>query len=191
MFMPNYSKIIEKVFKKKQGKCPVSFRVHTNDERQYYVIIMVDISRMDKNGPNYDENYRKLFQYSGEGMFKSLSDSNVVSEYFNPYKRDIEQGLNLWEKAIQFGYNYENYSYFDKFEVLIDEAIKGTAYPDVLFQFSTEFSRPFVNLMFYNIMTIDKNKFMEQLSINLSGVIDLTSYEIFWSSANRPPKRDN
>lgn len=188
--MADFSKLIYKLFKS-WGKPPVEFKVQTNDERLYHVIIIIDASKMDKNGPNYDKSYRKMFDYSGSGVFKTLSPSNVVFDYFSPYIREIEDGLELYKNSIQFGYNFENYSYLDNFEPLIDEAIKETAYPQVLYQFNADYSHPFLKLTFYNLSNVNRNEFFEQLSINLSGVIDLSSYNITYSSSDTVPSVNN
>lgn len=171
--MEDYSKIIYSFFKRR-GDYPFEFNVYKVDDKRYNIVIMVDVSKMDKNGPNYDENYRKLFEYSGSGMFKTLSKSVLVDKYLTKMASEIETILGLWKNAIDFGYNYKNYEYLDNIDNLVQEAIKKTSYPEAQLEITADWDKPFIKFIFRNV--IDHQKFKKELEINLSGIIDLSSY---------------
>lgn len=181
--MKDFSKQIEKTIKR-VADVPVDFKVEISKYNQYFVSIYVDWARMDKNNPNFDQSYYDLFERDGKGFIMAFVPTKVQNKYFNPVFRDLEEVLDLKQRdAWKVGYLIKNYEYIENYEPKIQEAIEGTSFPTTKFEFTGDWSEPHIRLLFRNKefkvggdSREYMNKFEEEFRINLSGILDLSSF---------------
>jgi len=183
MVMEDFSSELETALKSIKD-IPFDFEV-TKSLVGYNITIMVDWSKMDKNSPNYDPKYRELFLPTGAGMFQRFS-AKRFEKYFTEMMHDLTDVLGFNTRMITYGYHFINYEYLEKFEPIIQEAINGTSCPDTIFEFEADWDSPEVKIIFAssNFSPLDNSthlnykKFQEELKINLSGILDLSSYSL-------------
>lgn len=190
--MADLSQIIEK-FIKKRIDVPVDFKVEKSKYNQFFVSIYVDWSKMDKNNPNFDQSYYDLFERDGTGFIAALVSRKIQKKYFTPILRELEVSLDLKGDWYKIGYLLKNYEYIENYEPKIKEAIEGTSFPLTRFEFTGDWDDPHIRILFGNkefkVGSSDPSlsreftkKFEEELEINLSGILDLSSFRFAFTN---------
>ena len=187
--MQDLSKQITRAIKR-DADVPVDFKIEFSKYNQYFVSIYVDWSRMDKNNPNFDQSYYDLFEPASKGFIMALVPTKVQKLYFTPVLRDLEDALDLKSRdSWKIGYLIKNYEYIENYEPKIQEAIEGTSFPTTKFEFTGDWDSPHIRILFRNKefkvggnTREFMNKFEEELKINLSGILDLSSFRFSFTN---------
>ena len=190
--MTDLSQVIER-FIKNRGNVPVDFKVEMSKYNQYFVSIYVDWSRMDKNNPNFDQSYYDLFGRDGTGFIAALVPRKIQTKYFTPILKEIVNLLDLKRDSWKLGYLIKNYEYIENYEPKIKEAIEGTSFPTTRFEFTGDWDEPHIRILFGNkefkvgssdpsLSRENTKKFEEELEINLSGILDLSSFRFAFTN---------
>lgn len=177
--MSNLLKIIQDRFKVAGKNFPFEFRIEETKPNDFSFIVMVDCSRVDINSPNYDADYDNLFKKKRKEAFWFMESYNYYSDYVLKNVVGLYEALQPANFKISPAYEFKNYEYMDSFEPLIEEAIKHTSYPDVKFEFEGRYDNPRIAIRFIFTPYVLKEKFLEELEINLSGVLDINAYNIW------------
>jgi hypothetical protein len=163
------------------GKLPKDFTIEYVVDEKYgdYFKFDIDLSKMDVNSPNYDENYAKHFirrkGLTGLQRFTYDWDKNM--------RYNIEEfmkisGLSSKYRTIRVFNVIHNYDYMDDIGNKIEEKIKETNYPNVEIEFEKD-TNPEIKIVFrkFTIEQFDNYKeFIKELKELLYPKIDLDSY---------------
>jgi len=145
----------------------------------FYLMLVVDCEKMDKNSGKFDSEYR---------------DELVVSRPIGKIERIAEEIKKFFSVQLRVSFNFKNYKYLTQIEHKIQMAIKQTSQPEVNVVISAEGDNPVVRLGLYNFRKNFKNsfggktdskEFIKELQKELGSEIDLESYRWFITSGQK------
>lgn len=145
-----------------------------------FLKLVVDISKMDYNSPNFDEEYRQgLVRDNLSGMAAFVNRPLTKVENIC---QDVNKFLTLPKLLIRAAFDFKNYEYLEKIEENIKEAIVKTNYKDVPFSFRAEQDWPTAEARFYNWPTTTTKDFLKKLE-NLTDLKISQNYRVTFTSA--------
>lgn len=163
------------------GKLPKDFVIEYVVDEKYgdYLKFNIDLSKMDVNSPNYDENYAKHFvKPKGLNGLQSFTYDWNGSMYYNVEEFFKISGLFSKYKRIKVYNAMYNYDYLEGIGDVIEEKIKETNYPNVTVDFEKD-NNPDIKIIFRNFKIEQwsyTQDFIKELKELLSPNIDLDSY---------------
>lgn len=136
---------IIKFAKKRAGRNDIEFDVKSFEgHSDPYLLIIVDVSKTDKNSPNFDQGYYDFLTYHKKSDF--LKIGNVLSPIISELHKYM--GVKIGHRGL---FEFKNYEYLNEIEDKINQAISKSSHPDVEVEFDAEWEIPFVILKFYNV----------------------------------------
>lgn len=147
----------------------------------FYLMLVVDCEKMDKNSSKFDSEYR---------------DELVVSRPIGKIERIAEEIKKFFSVQLRVSFNFKNYKYLTQIEHKVQMAIRQTSQPEVNVVISAEGDNPVVRLGFYNFnpeknfrknngKRTNQNEFIIELQKVLGLEIDLESYRWFTTPAEK------
>lgn len=174
-------------FLKSRIAIPEGVEIKIEEDSPYTnVIFMVDASKIDINGPNYNEEYSNFFLRKKQ---KKPTSGLIIPVDWD--RRKIMPTVEDFYKITDIPYserNYKihnllfNYDYLEKIENKIQEAIKKTDFPNVTFEFTKD-TDPDIELIFkgFTKEQFEDNdlykEFPRQLQEVLGNEVDLSTYK--------------
>lgn len=155
---------------------------HHND---FYLMLVVDCEKMDKNSGKFDSEYREsLVDDSLTGM------QAFVNRPIGKIERIAEEIKKFFSVEVRVSFNFKNYKYLDQIERKIQGVIKQTSQPEIKAVISAEGDNPVVRVGFYNFKKsnggkTDGREFITELQKVLGSEIDLDSYRWFTTAAEK------
>jgi len=161
---------------------------HHND---FYLMLVVDCEKMDKNSGKFDPEYRKsLINDSLTGI------QAFVNRPIGKIERIAEEIKKFFSVEVRVSFNFKNYKYLGQIERKIQGAIKQTSRPEINAVISAEGDNPVVRLGLYNFKPeknfkksfggkTDNKGFIKELQKVLGSEIDLESYRWFTTSGQK------
>ena len=141
----------------------------------FYLMLVVDCEKMDKNSGKFDKKYR----------------DELVNDYRPIEKIEYiaEEIKKFFDVKLRVSFNFKNYKYLDQIEHKIQRAIKQTSRPEVNVVISAEGDNPVVRFGLYDHKNTwkekDKIKFVDELQKVLGSEINLESYRWFTTSGQK------
>ena len=169
---------------------PNGVEIKIEKDPPYYtnVIFMADASKMDMNGPNYNEEYSKFFirkkRKPTQGIVIPLAWENRIIPTVEDFYKITD--IPYSERNYKIHNLIFNYDYLEKIENKIEEAIKKTDFPNITLEFTKD-SDPDIKLLFRGFTKEqfgDKDmykEFMRQLSEILGSDVNMDSYQIAYT----------
>lgn len=136
---------IIKFAKKRAGRNDIEFdlkEIEGHDEP--YLLLIVDVSKSDKNNSNFDQGYYDFLHYHKKSDF--LKIGNVLTPIINELKRYMD--VKISHRGL---FDFKNYEYLDKIENKIKDAISKSSHPEIEIEFEADWESPFIKLMFRNV----------------------------------------
>lgn len=158
----------------------VQFEFEPESDTDWIIVtVLVDASKMDKNGPNYNEEYSKFFirperKESGFFIYDWESKYNNALKSFMKYT-----GMSYNNKKYRFHNRIVNYDYLNGVGDKIEDGIKKTSYPETTIEF-TKNSEPDISLVFRLKDPLSYYDFIKELREILGNSVSLDSYHIGW-----------
>lgn len=173
--------VIEKYVKVMSDKMDVDISLKFFDNIPH-IVFTVDQKRIDKNMPEYDENYANKILPK-----KPAPNTLHIRVPTGKVKKFIHEMNSLFQinEDIQATIDHKNYEYLEKIESEIKEKIKETSQPNVNFEFQIEWDEPEVTMEFSNFkhdnkLLTNREQFLEFLDeLNSLVDVDLNAYR--WS----------
>ncbi len=155
---------------------------HHND---FYLMLVVDCEKMDKNSGKFDPKYRKMLVNDSLTGFQAF-----VNRPIGKIERIAEEIKKFFSVEVRVSFNFKNYKYLDQIERKIQGAIKQTSRPEIKSVISAEGDNPVVRVGFYNFKKsnggkTDGREFITELQKVLGSEIDLDSYRWFTTAAEK------
>ena len=163
------------------GKLPKNFTIEYVVDEKYgdYFKFNIDLSKMDVNSPNYDENYAKHFvKPKGLTGLQSFTYDWDRGMGYNIEEFIKISGLSSRYSKIKVYNTFYNYDYLNSIGDKIEEKVKETNYPNVTIEFEKD-RNPDIKIIFRNFKTEQwsyTQDFIKELKELLSPDIDLDSY---------------
>ena len=114
----------------------VEFEIETNYGDDYLMAV-IDVSKMDKNSPNFDENYKKKFTPEKSHEYDFGHKTKFIENL-------VKSVTNFFSEKIRGGYKFKNYEYLDKIETDINQVVKKID-SNYNFTFSADSHNPILN----------------------------------------------
>ena len=155
---------------------------HHND---FFLILVVDCEKMDKNSGKFDSEYRDAL------VDDSLTGIQAfINRPIGKIERIAEEIKKFFSVEVRVSFNFKNYKYLDQIERKIQGAIKQTNRPEIKSVISAEGDNPVVRVGFYNFKKsndrkTDGREFIVELQKVLGVEIDLDSYRWFITPAEK------
>ena len=141
----------------------------------FYLMLVVDCEKMDKNSGKFDKKYRDELVNDYRPIEKIEYIADEIKKFF-----DVK---------LRVSFNFKNYKYLDQIEHKIQRAIKQTSRPEVNVVISAEGDNPVVRFGLYDQKNTwkekDKIKFVDELQKVLGSEINLESYRWFTTSGQK------
>jgi len=161
---------------------------HHND---FYLMLVVDCEKMDKNSGKFDPEYREALVDDSLTGFQAF-----VNRPIGKIERIAEEIKKFFSVEVRVSFNFKNYKYLDQIERKIQGAIKQTNRPEIKAVISAEGDNPVVRVGFYNFKPeknfkksnggkTDGREFIMTLQKVLGSEIDLESYRWFITPAEK------
>ena len=146
---------------------------HHND---FFLILVVDCEKMDKNSGKFDSEYRDAL------VDDSLTGIQAfINRPIGKIERIAEEIKKFFSVEVRVSFNFKNYKYLDKIEEEIRRVIKKTSRPEVTAVMSADGGDPKIRLGLYNFeMNVHSANtiYQEELQSMLSNRIDLSQYRL-------------
>jgi len=122
----------------------VEFTIEPHHDK-YYLMLVVDCAKFDKNSDKFDESYRNKL------ITKRPKDAHIwISNPLNKIEKvniEIEKFFGI---HLQISFSFKNYDYLDPIDNKIKNAISQSSNPDVNFEFTGDGTSPMLRVKFTN-----------------------------------------
>lgn len=173
-FKSNFKKSLYSFISLTLNEYDLKFKVYEESKTPLLVIVL-DVSKIDKNSNNYDENYHnKIFR----NYYQSSSMSKFVWNFLSKYDELLIDIKNYFNIDFSLDYEFVNYDYLDKIENDINEKLKQSEYSNVNAEFSREPNQPIIYLKLRSIEKERSDELRKSLNEILPGLIIKDNYSV-------------
>jgi len=123
------------------------FKIETHHDK-YYLMLVVDVAKTDKNNSEYDEKYTLILRplkESSDDSFRFFTHRPL--DLIDEVTKKIQSFFNV---KLESAYSFKNYNYIDTIEEQIRSVLKNSLYPNVEFEFNAQSDNPILEARFYN-----------------------------------------